>query len=221
MLDESLELFVPQLTQAQLPIAVQAEGVFLTDEMRAQYELFARAEQLRQVVEFTYRDCKGVVTDRRQAEPYGFLVSQGQMFVLARDRRKHAMRTFALEHMSNVRVLPSTFVKPADFDIAEYGRNSPSGLFDGPPFEARIRFSARVAAYAKRTRLGRSARHIEELLTTDVVLTLDVADAGELLRWVLSFGRDAELLAPADLRATLADSAAAIAAIHRAPLQGA
>jgi predicted DNA-binding transcriptional regulator YafY len=208
-----LSTHLPQLDVGALPIAVQIDHVALDEAGRHVFALLRRAERQRQVVKFAYRD-RNNHRSKRTVEPYGFIVSNGRMFLIARDRDKSATRTFAIDGISDATMQSSTFVKRTDFDVARYGANSVSGLYDGESIDAHLRFASNVAPFARRSRLakgGRASDHPDGGLD----LYVKAADRDELIRWILSFGGDAELVKPSDLRSELAERAASISSRHQ------
>ncbi len=63
----------------------------------------------------------------------------------------------------------------------------------------RVRFS-RAAAQEIRERTWRPSQRVEEEPGGTIVLVLEVSGTAEVLRWVMGFGGEAEVLAPAELR---------------------
>jgi predicted DNA-binding transcriptional regulator YafY len=74
-----------------------------------------------------------------------------------------------------------------------------------------VRFAPRQARWIRERKWHRSAR-IQEKLDGALTLRLRVAETSELKRWVLQFGSEAEVLAPASLRRAVADELEAAAA---------
>lgn len=84
-----------------------------------------------------------------------------------------------------------------------------------------IRFTPRQARWIRERKWHSTAR-VEGLLDGGCVLRLRVAGLGEVQRWVMQFGAEAEVLAPAALgRAVAAELEAALNAYRARGLRGA
>ena len=85
-----------------------------------------------------------------------------------------------------------------------------------PAVRVRLRFSARQARWIREERW-----HPSQTLTPGPEGTLDLemeaAGLADLARWVLSYGDEVEVLAPAALRERIAAEASAMAARYGAP----
>jgi predicted DNA-binding transcriptional regulator YafY len=102
---------------------------------------------------------------------------------------------------------------PRGFDIRKYMADS-FGIEEGArPVDVAVRFAPRQARWIRERKWRRSAR-IQEELDGALTLRLRVADTSELKRWVLQFGSEAEVMAPASLRRAVADELKAAAATY-------
>ena len=114
--------------------------------------------------------------------------------------------------VSDVVVSAKTFVRPPDFSIEEYAGGSISGvLHTGESSDVRVRFAPRVAKAAIAARIL-SERRVERNDDGCVDITYRVADLDELVRWVLGWGSQAEILSPGSARARIAELAREIVA---------
>ena len=81
----------------------------------------------------------------------------------------------------------------------------------GKPQTVRIRFAADQSPYLKGRR-WHASQALEEQADGSLVLTLTVASEDEIIRWVLAWGANAEVLEPKELRAKVAAVAREMAA---------
>lgn len=88
----------------------------------------------------------------------------------------------------------SIFGKPdhLDFERSRISRQT-------APFEVSAKFSSGGARYV-RERKWSACDRLEEASDGTVVLTFQAQSELEVVKWILSFGREAELLRPAHLR---------------------
>lgn len=71
-----------------------------------------------------------------------------------------------------------------------------------PPFTAVIKFPKSAATYVGE-RIWSEGQRMERTPDGSLILSLKASSRAEIVSWVLSFGTNAELLEPADLREEL------------------
>jgi predicted DNA-binding transcriptional regulator YafY len=196
---------------APSPMAFRLPETKMDDRGERAFSLLSAAERSSRSVQFVYDDKEGVQTTRT-VDPYGFIVSSGRIYCVAYDHARKDMRTFAIDNVGDVTVLAKTFTKPHDFNVEQYAATSISGvLHGGSATDVRVRFDARVAKAAVAARVV-ADRKIENHDDGTVAISYRVADADELVRWVLGWGAQAEILEPANVRTRAAQLVGQIAA---------
>jgi len=91
--------------------------------------LLRRAIGQRRAVRFRYwaRDSDPGAPQDRAADPYALVHLTGAWYLSAFDHRRRALRNFRLDRMDELRLLPDTFTRPADFRVVsptDTGRNT-------------------------------------------------------------------------------------------------
>lgn len=155
----------------------------------------------RRTLEVEYHSYGRDALTRRRLDPVHVWTQQGGVYLAAFCHQRQAVRTFALERFRQLRVTDDTFEPPADFDLERYLAGS-FGLFRGRPVTVALRFSKTVARYVAE-RQWYPSQQAAPHLTGELDLTLQVPLCPELTRWILSYGKEAEVLAPPSLRATI------------------
>lgn len=158
----------------------------------------------RRITELTYHSQRSTEPVSYLVNPLGLVYHRGSLYLVAESPQEHRgeIRHFKIDRVVdldiNVSSLP--FNRPADFDLQEHLAEA-FGIFRGrgEPVEVRIRFSAAAARYVSESRWHAS----QQLITgrdgsVTVSFTLNALE--EVQSWVLSFGRQAEVLAPDELR---------------------
>jgi len=84
------------------------------------------------------------------------------------------------------------------------------GIMEQETFTAVVKFPKEAATYVGE-RIWSEGQHMERTPDGSLILSLRASSRAEILAWVLSFGANAELLEPADLRDELRDTVAEIA----------
>ena len=193
-------------------LAIRFEAVSMDAAVERVFEQLQGAEREHRRVQFNYTDKNDVRTQRR-VDPYGFIVSNGRVYLVGYDHTRTDMRVFAVDNVLDVAISPQTFEKPADFNLDTYGANSVSGVVHGATLgEVTVRFSPVVAKAA--TAAATVARDRRVLRRDDggVDITYRVHDALEIVRFSLGWGAEAEVVAPEDARRAAADIARRLAA---------
>ncbi len=141
----------------------------------------------------------------RLIEPY-FLEPSGighSLYVIARDVEVAAMRTFKVERIQGITLTEERFESPEEFDPNSYLGSSWS-VCNEEPVEVVVRFSPTVAG-----RVSEAIWHPSE--TTElqqdgsVVWRARVSGTVEITPWIRSWGADAEVLEPRELRERIAE----------------
>jgi predicted DNA-binding transcriptional regulator YafY len=134
-------------------------------------------------------------------------------YVIGYDPLRDAMRTFKLERVQRAEMLDETYEIPADYDPYTLLADSWGIMDESRTDEIRLRFSPAVARRVKESVWHRSQTVIDNP-DGGCDLTLRVSGTREIRSWILSWGADVEVLAPAALREEIADHARRITAMY-------
>ena len=134
-------------------------------------------------------------------EPYALLVYKKGLYLAGLSHAHGQVRTLALDGFRDVTWRRGDgFVYPADFHPSTLAEGA-FGLIKGEPVAVRVFFTDKVARFVTRrlwhpTQTFRRERE-------GVEMSLNVNGTVELTSWILSFGDQAEVRAPAALRASI------------------
>ena len=196
--------------EAPSPVAFRLSEIRLDEQGERAFALLSASERASRSVRFVYRDKDGNLSTRT-VDPYGFIVSTGRIYCVAYDHGRQGMRVFAIDNVTEPETLATTFIKPADFDVEEYAAASISGvLHSNESTQVRVRFVSRVAKAAMAARVV-AERQIEQRGDGTVEIAYRVADVDELVRWVLGWGAQAEIVDPGSARDRIAELAQEVA----------
>jgi proteasome accessory factor B len=197
--------------QAVRKLLSGAGGVFLGAATGAPFaaegaaldaRLLAAADAIgdRASIRFTYRTSRGAESERH-LDPYGLVVRGGQWYVVGLDREREEIRSFRLSRMVGRLDRAGDASPPPDgFTASEHVASGPWG--PGEPREhVVVAFSPDVAWWATSGLDG--VETIETRSDGWLVQRVPTAPGDGIVSWVLSFGPDAELVQPAELRAEL------------------
>lgn len=201
--------------EAPSPVAFRLSEIRLDARGERAFALLSSAERNSRAVRFTYEDKEGK-RSARTVDPYGFIVNAGRVYCVAYDHTRRSMRTFAVDSVSRPSVLTQTFVRPENFNVEDFAAASISGVLHADrTTEVRVRFAPRVAKAAVAARVV-AEREVVQRDDGSVEIAYRVADVDELVRWVLGWGAQAEIVAPDRARESIAEVARQIHQKYRA-----
>lgn len=193
--------------------SVKATGVLAADA-----SLFAQlldAVMNKKEVAFTYEKLEASGRkEARHVQPYHVGQLQNGWYLIAHDLARKEMRKFALQRMSGLEVLKTRFARDPKFSIREY-LSSGFGVWSygagAECFEVRIRFTGWAARYVAE-RHWHASQKITPLKEdgSEIEFRAQLAGLEEITRWVLSHGRQAQVLEPEELRKRVVDEARAM-----------
>jgi proteasome accessory factor B len=139
------------------------------------------------------------------------------LYLIGWDETRNGMRTFKIERIRDVSLTPDTF-EPPDAEIDGMFERAWDIIADQEPVDVVLRFAAKVASRVREARWHPSETVAEE---ADGSLTWRATVAGpiEIRLWILSWGDDVEVVAPASLRADVAATHARAAERYGAPAE--
>lgn len=131
--------------------------------------------------------------ERRRLDPYVVVHAEGRVYAIGRDPEADDIRVFRIDRVLDARLLGDTFTVPDGFDASDYLDGGRVYRADDP-VDVTVRYSPRVARWV--TERG------EGMIQDDgsVTVTRAVADPGWIVRHVLHYGPDAEIVEPAEAR---------------------
>ncbi|MCL6431921.1 MAG: WYL domain-containing protein [Anaerolineae bacterium] len=115
-----------------------------------------------------------------------------------------ALRTFKLERIEEAELLQETFELPPGFDPAGLLGRAWGIMYGEEEREVVLRFTPAVARRVCET-VWHPSQEIEQQPDGGCILRVRVAHTLEMKPWIRSWGPECEVLAPAELRAEIAD----------------
>jgi predicted DNA-binding transcriptional regulator YafY len=174
--------------------------------------------ELRRALLFQYRvklsySRSGKEAAQYEIDPYTLVLAKGGLYLLAHAHNRGAVRLFAVERIVGLTVTRQRFEMPDDFNPEQYFSDA-FGLVTDQPMQLKIRFDREVA-HMVRDRVWRTGQTLLSEPDGSVLLSFEAAGSLEILAWVLSYGRHAELLEPPELRKELKRQIKGLREIYR------
>jgi len=155
----------------------------------------------RRAVFITYQSLGATEPTTYDIFPYGMVYHRGALYVVGWGRDQKEVRHWKVNRIEQAEVTEFPFERPEDFDLEKHLARS-FGVYQGDgqgEVHVKVRFAPRVARY-----VSESKWHESQKLTPQqdgsLVAEFDLGDTEEIKRWILSFGRHAEVLEPEELR---------------------
>jgi predicted DNA-binding transcriptional regulator YafY len=154
---------------------------------------------------------KGGEVTERTVDPYAVIPYGKSWHLVAHCHLRDDVRLFKIDRIRQLRPLDERFPE-AEFDLAEFlGRGW--GLMrgvEGPVETVALRFRPPTASFVAEE-VWHPTQRVEWAADGTAMFRVTVIVTPELRRWVFSYGRDVEVLAPGHLRAWVADEAHQVA----------
>lgn len=177
---------------------------------------WARRRRVRIGYQWTKADGSAQKVYERLLDPY-FIEPSGlghSCYVIGFDHFSQQIRTFKIERIHDIELTNDEYTIPEDWSAGDYLRLS-WGIVHDDEVEVRIRFSRAVAARVKEA-IWHPTQQLQDEPDGSLLFTVTVAGTMEITPWILSWGAQAEVLAPPALRDQLGEIARKQATIYSA-----
>jgi proteasome accessory factor B len=164
-----------------------------------------RAIEDRRLTVITYQSLRATEpVTHYDIHPYAVVWHKQALYLIAHSCDHRAIRTFKVDRISAAEVQELQFTRPADFDPQKLLAGS-FGIFEGgsPTQTVRVRFS-RQAARVVAERTFHPSQKLTQEPDGSLIAQWELSSLEELSSWVLSWGKEAEVLEPGELRSAIA-----------------
>jgi predicted DNA-binding transcriptional regulator YafY len=172
------------------------------------------ALRLRRKLLIRYRSLSSNRTSQRRVHPYHLFNHRGDWYLAAWDEPRGEVRIFAIHRIRKATPTTEPYEVQKGFSFRNFMADAFAIQKGEKPVAVQIRFAPRQARWIRERKWHRSAR-VQEALDGSIVLNLRIAETSEIVRWVMQFGSEAEVLKPASLRREVAQELARAAGVYR------
>jgi predicted DNA-binding transcriptional regulator YafY len=193
---------------------VSLKNVRYTRVEPAVFQAVLRALARGRQLAITYAPASSGSPAARKVDPLHLLVYMGNWHLIAWCHERRAVRDFLLSRMLAAEALEAKAGGHADASKIKERIEKRYGIFfDGPERRVILRFTP-AGARRVRDQVWFPGQKVEERPDGSLLLEFPVADLREVLRDVLPFGADAEVMEPPELRRLLAATIAKMAGVY-------
>lgn len=150
-----------------------------------------------------YRSLSSDRTTSRRVRPCHVFNHRGDWYVAAWDETRKQVRDFAVHRILRATLTTDSYDIPADFDYQRYAADAFAIEKGAKPVDVAIRFAPRQARWIRERPWHPTAR-VQDEIGGGCLLHLRVSGLGEVKRWVMQFGAEAEVVRPKGLRREVA-----------------
>ncbi len=148
-------------------------------------------------ISFNYAKFWDDFTTKRTIEPYALKEFSNRWYVMGKDLKDGAIKTFALDRLSDFQILNTAFVYPTNFNIEKhfefcFGIISPN---DEKPQKITLSFDAHQGKYIKTLPLHATQRIIKDT-KDELQIELTLCITHDFIMEILSYGDTVEVLGP-------------------------
>ena len=191
-------------------LSVRLGPVASHEGLDSTFQLLSSAIAARNVCRIVYIS----FADRRQLEltihPLRLLFHSRAWYLLGFTPKYEQVRTYKLGRIRSLAVGQETFQPPRDVDLDHPFGQAWSMIPEGRVYDVHLRFSPIVAGNVAEVRWHRS-QQVEWKDDGSIDFRVTVDGLGEISWWILGYGEQVEVLAPAALRERVAATASAVA----------
>lgn len=185
-----------------------ADRIYVEDVPSAREFLAPAIEAIRRSrqISFDYEPYRrGSLTHGVILEPYFLKIYRQRWYVTGLNVADRRVKTYALDRMTALRILPQTYTVPDSFDAEDLFRNSFGVIFtDGPVEDIELKVAPRRARYLRTLPLHPSQE--EFVHDTYSIIRYRLRITPDFVSELLSYGPDVTVLRPSALRATVVDA---------------
>ncbi|SEM73719.1 Predicted DNA-binding transcriptional regulator YafY, contains an HTH and WYL domains [Mesobacillus persicus] len=149
-------------------------------------------------IEAIYHTQSRNTTTTRKIDPYFLMPRKDRLYIIGYDHKSSEIRTFRLNRFQSIKVVNEKFTKD-DISLEKYLQNTWSIIRGEKRIDFKVKFSQEIARYIKEEEYNLPPK-LTELTDGSLLFEVTVNDDREILKWIMQYGPDAEILEPESYR---------------------
>lgn len=166
-----------------------------------------RAATTLRTVRMVYRSLTSDQETTRDFDPYAIYYDPdgSTLKVIGFDHRRQSIIPFSVDHIQRLRVMSKKFKRPKDFDLHDFLAENCFNGIHGDPVMVILRARGVIARIFDERKFHKTQRTVKRQVSAEgkleeITIQMRVASGRGLLRFVLSWGDEVEVIAPDELR---------------------
>ncbi len=164
----------------------------------------------------TYRSVFTKEVSHRVIDPLHLILYTGNWHIIAYCENKKGLRDFALSRIKKIDILDDTINEDLNSIKSKLKENLDAAygiFFEGTKKKVVLKFTEKVSDYV-REQVWFPMQTLDEAADGSLLMSFHVKDYREIMREVLSFGSDVEVMEPAELREIIVETVNELAGIY-------
>ncbi|MCK8825703.1 helix-turn-helix transcriptional regulator [Fuchsiella alkaliacetigena] len=135
----------------------------------------------------------------RVLSPYVIDCRNGFLYLIAYCHWRDEVKVFRIDRIKEIEVTEDEFKYPDDFSLKDYLGDAWGVERRKETLEVKVKFKEKLARWIKGNKYHPS-QEVEELPDGSLLVTVETCSKNEIKKWILGFGKYAEVLAPESLK---------------------
>jgi proteasome accessory factor B len=213
--ENNLPIEVRNYCQASLQkVTIAPEQYTAIKSLDAIFNTIQNAIRKKTVLSLLYHSLLEQQTINTTLHPYHLLYKKRSWYVIGFSGLHKMVRTFNLSRIKTVEALGTCFTDNGNFDLYEYLGRAWTLIPEGKLYDIKLKFSSLVAHNVSEVQ-WHSTQQAEWNEDGSVTLSFRVDGLGEISWWILGYGDQVQVLAPAALRKKVLERAQGVIDNHR------
>jgi predicted DNA-binding transcriptional regulator YafY len=186
------------------------------DGLDSTFDTLSQAVVGRNICMLSYNSLYDQKTINLAVKPLKLLFMGRAWYLIAYSTTHRENRTFKLSRIAKLAITQRIFTKPLDVDLDAYFGNAWSMIPEGCEHSVHLRFAPKVARNVAEVRWHKT-QETELLADGSLDYQATVDGLGEITWWILGYGDQVEVIAPAALRKNVVKVAKSVLANYGLP----
>ena len=201
------------LDQIAPQIEVPHQQVSQIDEIESHRETLYEAIRERRKVNMLYNAFSSGKREQHRLSPYAVLFRKHAWYVIGHTEKSDQILTFRINRIHSLFISHFPYTIPEDFSVQKYMEKSWDFRL-GPETDVVIEFAPRIAPLIREVQ-WHSTQKIHEHADGGLRFEATVAGWQEVGWWVMSWGEEAEVIGPRELREWIAETARKMVKVYQ------
>lgn len=155
------------------------------------------------IIKFTYKSFTDAAPHDVYLQPYFVKVFRQRWYVIGYTSAYNGIRTYSIDRFENIEVTKESFEYPSDFIPEEYFDGCFGIMYSNLPCESVVlKVSSVQAGYFKTLPLHETQKTVSDT-ETHTVFKYEMKITNDLIKEILSYGADVEVISPQSLRSKI------------------